>query len=601
MVSPLVIVPAYTIPIPDDNSKTWLTPGRYATPLVYNGQLEVAYGGLNGATTDNLPGGVTNLYWTQTLFDTAFAAKSTTNLTEGTNLYFTNARAISAMAGLYEVPLTFSTGLTRTTNTITVNSSQIISKLTNLTTNGFIKTGSGDGTLSVDTSTYITGNQTITLSNDLGGSGATTISATIQPGVVTLAKMANFAANSIMGNNTGSAATPLALTAAQTKTLLSLNNVENTALSTWAGSTNITTLGTVATGAIPFSLITTGSNTSATITFGIGSALAVSTNSTCTWNSPGHLIVNGADGNGIKCLANDKSALTQAVCTSNTATDHAILLAQNSAGAGNAGSAYSKYLCDTNSYAWTAGVNNADSGAYVISRSATLGTNNALRLDPTTGNITTAIWNATKIGLAYGGTNADLSATGAAHSFLKQSSSGAAVTVGTIASTDLPTGSTLQVIQTSKTSVFSTSSSTKTDWTGMTATIVTTTAASKILVMLTSGVSSDNVNAFQFVYLFFNVNAGSYTQIALGDASSSAQRCWVDGSTVGNSSYNVQQKSLTGVFLHTHGQAAGATLIYKLQVAVTNAAGTSYWGRTADVGDANRSSIPSTLTLIEYA
>ncbi len=32
------------------------------------------------------------------------------------------------------------------------------------------------------------------------------------------------------------------------KTLLSLNNVENTALSTWAGTTNVTTLGTVATG-----------------------------------------------------------------------------------------------------------------------------------------------------------------------------------------------------------------------------------------------------------------------------------------------------------------------------------------------------------------
>jgi len=36
-------------------------------------------------------------------------------------------------------------------------------------------------------------------------------------------------------------------TIAQTKTDLSLNNVENTQLSTWAGTTNITTLGTIAT------------------------------------------------------------------------------------------------------------------------------------------------------------------------------------------------------------------------------------------------------------------------------------------------------------------------------------------------------------------
>lgn len=65
---------------------------------------------------------------------------------------------------------------------------------------------------------------------------------------ITLAKMANLAANSIIGNNTGGSAAPIALSVSQVKTMLSLNLVENTALSTWAGSTNITTLGTIATG-----------------------------------------------------------------------------------------------------------------------------------------------------------------------------------------------------------------------------------------------------------------------------------------------------------------------------------------------------------------
>jgi len=93
-----------------------------------------------------------------------------------------------------------------------------VSKLTNLTTNGFVKTSGSDGTLTVDN---------ITLSGDVSGSGTTSITTTIGNGAVTLAKMANLAANSIIGNNTSSTATPIALTASQTKTLLSLNYVDN--------------------------------------------------------------------------------------------------------------------------------------------------------------------------------------------------------------------------------------------------------------------------------------------------------------------------------------------------------------------------------------
>ncbi len=53
-----------------------------------------------------------------------------------------------------ESALTFSTGLTRSTNTITVNTSQNIATLSNLTGNGFVKTSGGTGALSIDTATY---------------------------------------------------------------------------------------------------------------------------------------------------------------------------------------------------------------------------------------------------------------------------------------------------------------------------------------------------------------------------------------------------------------------------------------------------------------
>jgi len=54
--------------------------------------LQIGTRNLTGFTTTNLTEG-TNLYYTDGRFDTRLASKSTSNLTEGSNLYFTNARA----------------------------------------------------------------------------------------------------------------------------------------------------------------------------------------------------------------------------------------------------------------------------------------------------------------------------------------------------------------------------------------------------------------------------------------------------------------------------------------------------------------------------
>ena len=84
-----------------------------------------------------------------------------------------------------------------------------------------------------------------------GGTGATTAGAartnlgatTVGANVFTLTNPSALSYVKVASDNTVSAAS-----ASTVKTDLSLNNVENTAVSTWAGSTNITTLGTVATG-----------------------------------------------------------------------------------------------------------------------------------------------------------------------------------------------------------------------------------------------------------------------------------------------------------------------------------------------------------------
>ena len=69
-----------------DYTTTQVTEG---TNLYYTqGRFDTAFG---LKTTTNLTEG-TNLYYTSARFDTAFSGKTTTNLTEGTNLYYTEAR-----------------------------------------------------------------------------------------------------------------------------------------------------------------------------------------------------------------------------------------------------------------------------------------------------------------------------------------------------------------------------------------------------------------------------------------------------------------------------------------------------------------------------
>ena len=51
--------------------------------------------GIAGISTDSVGEGSNNLYYTQSRFDNAFAAKTTTNLSEGTNLYYTKVRVDS--------------------------------------------------------------------------------------------------------------------------------------------------------------------------------------------------------------------------------------------------------------------------------------------------------------------------------------------------------------------------------------------------------------------------------------------------------------------------------------------------------------------------
>jgi hypothetical protein len=128
----------------------------------------------------------------------------------------------SSSAGLLAV-----TTITGTSNRITV-------------TNG--DGASGAPTIDISSS-YVGQNTITTLGTITTGTwnGTALATAYIAANAVTNAKLAQMATNTIKGNNTGGTADPTDLTVSQVKTMLSLNNVENTALSTWAGTSNITT------------------------------------------------------------------------------------------------------------------------------------------------------------------------------------------------------------------------------------------------------------------------------------------------------------------------------------------------------------------------
>ena len=89
------------------------TTKQYVDTYVNNATASLS---ISTNTTDDLLEGNDNLYYTTARFDTRFASKSTSNLSEGTNLYYTDTRARSAIS------VTGNGSYDNTTGVITINS-----------------------------------------------------------------------------------------------------------------------------------------------------------------------------------------------------------------------------------------------------------------------------------------------------------------------------------------------------------------------------------------------------------------------------------------------------------------------------------------------
>lgn len=157
-------------------------------------------------------------------FDGSAAITITANT--GTSLTFNDGGAGAASG------TTFNGGTARTISYNTIGAQPAATNLSSLAGLTFASTSfvkmTAAGTFGLDTNTYLTGNQTVTLTGDVTGSGATSIATTIGAGKVTNAMLAGSINYSKMDgttvptwnqNTTGNAATATALQNARTITV----------------------------------------------------------------------------------------------------------------------------------------------------------------------------------------------------------------------------------------------------------------------------------------------------------------------------------------------------------------------------------------------
>lgn len=236
-----------------------------------------ATGGGGGSSTW---GGITGTLSDQTDLQAALDAKQNTLIltTTGTSGAATLVGATLNIPQYAGATYTAGTGLTLTTGTFSVNTSQIISKLTNLNTNGFVKTSAGDGTLSIDTNTYLT---------------TSSAASTYQPLDSTLTSLAAYNTNGILTQTAADTFTGRTITASTGITVTNGNGV--------AGNPTIAIDSTVAT-LTGSQVLTNKDLTSGTNTFPTFNQNT--TGSAAKWTTARLLAGNSVDGSANVAFAN---------------------------------------------------------------------------------------------------------------------------------------------------------------------------------------------------------------------------------------------------------------------------------------------------------
>lgn len=168
-------------------------------------------------------------------------------------------------------------------------------------------------------------------------------------------------------------------------------------------------------------------------------------------------------------------------------------------------------------------------------------------------------------------------------------------TISGVSATQQYSGRVLQVVSTTKTDNFSTTSSTLVDITGLSATITPTSSSSKILVMVAIQVGGENNYYAEFSLLRGSTAIGNYTGGSGGTVG------FMGANSVNDySQYYIE----TAANQYLDSPATTSATTYKMQVQSLNqTAGQStvYVNRTYEVSNSIRATGSSVITLMEIA
>jgi hypothetical protein len=154
-------------------------------------------------------------------------------------------------------------------------------------------------------------------------------------------------------------------------------------------------------------------------------------------------------------------------------------------------------------------------------------------------------------------------------------------------------GKVLQVVQTVKTSFFSSSSSSFVDVTGASVSITPSSVSNKVLILINGEYGSDNNDGFGYLKVLRNS-----TDLSVGDSRGSSNRVTMSAAlrNGGGASNNVS-RSFNCTILDSPNTTSSTT--YKIQLKSTY--GTTCIGGSSDSSDGNRGSVPTFLTVLEIA